>query len=132
MTRDELRRGYQWLMMQVYDPAAYFARLRDGLGNATKPFAPARARYWRAHPLRRLKGQSTNLARAAVLFARLMRSVPDARLRQCYRREIYLQLLRRRDPGHLLGYVIRCAMHYHHYTLSAQVARGEEALVNSF
>ncbi len=133
MTRQALRAGYERLMRQVYEPDAYFDRLRGGLGNAATPFAPARARHWRAHPLRRLKGQGINLGRAMVLCAKLMRTVPDRALRRRYRREIAGQLIRRRDPGQLLGYVIRCAMHYHHYTLAAQLARGEEAtFVNSF
>jgi radical SAM superfamily enzyme YgiQ (UPF0313 family) len=133
MSREALRAGYMRLMTEVYEPEAYFTRLRGGLGNPATPFAPARARYWRRHPLRRLEAQGMNLLRAAVLFQRLMRAVPDAALRRRYLREVGRQLLHRRDPGHLFGYVIRCAMHYHHFTLAAQIARQEDPVfVNSF
>jgi radical SAM superfamily enzyme YgiQ (UPF0313 family) len=131
--REALRHGYTRLMTQVYGPDAYFARLRDGLGHPSTPFAPARTRYWRAHPWRRATGQAVNLGRAAVLYRRLMRQVADPALRRRYRREVGDQLRRRRDPGHLLGYIIRCALHYHHYTLASQLARQDESMfVNSF
>jgi hypothetical protein len=133
ISREALRDGYTRLMTEIYEPDAYFARLRGGLGNPSTPFAPARARYWRSHPLRRLEAQATNLARAVVLYRRLMRQVADPRLRRRYRREIGEQLRLRRDPGHLFGYVIRCAMHYHHHTLAAQLAQPQGSLlVNSF
>jgi hypothetical protein len=62
-----------------------------------------------------------------------MRQVADPALRRRYRREVGDQLRRRRDPGHLLGYIIRCALHYHHYTLASQLARQDESMfVNSF
>jgi hypothetical protein len=132
LTRESLRDGYVRLMETIYEPDAYFGRLAAALGNGSTPFAPARARYWRRHPLARLKAQSINLARALVLFARLMRRVGDASLRRRYRREFRQQLLSHRDPGYLLGYLIRCAMHYHHFTLSREMTRGSAALVNSF
>jgi radical SAM superfamily enzyme YgiQ (UPF0313 family) len=130
--RDALRDGYVRLMEAIYEPDAYFERLDACVGNGSLPFAPARARYWRTHPAARLRGQTINLARATVLYARLMRRVDDADLRARYRREIRRQFLSHRDPGHLFGYLIRCAMHYHHYTLTRQMARNHGAVVNSF
>jgi radical SAM superfamily enzyme YgiQ (UPF0313 family) len=132
LSRDALRDGYVRLMEDIYAPDAYFARLEAGLCNGNGPFAPARARYWRSHPVARIKGQVSNLVRALGLFARLMRSVEDASLRKRYRRELARQLLAHRDPGYLFGYVIRCAMHYHHYTLTRQMTERQSAVVNSF
>jgi radical SAM superfamily enzyme YgiQ (UPF0313 family) len=132
LSREALRDGYVRLMEEIYDPDAYFERLSGCLGNGSAPFAPARARYWQRHPLARLKGQAWNLARAAALYARLMRLVDDVGLRKRYRREVGREFLSRRDPGHLFGYLIRCAMHYHHHTLARQMARHHSALVNSF
>ncbi len=132
LSRDALRDGYVRLMEDIYAPDAYFARLEAGLCNGNGPFAPARARYWRAHPVARIKGQVSNLVRALGLFARLMRSVEDESLRKRYRRELTRQLLSHRDPGYLFGYVIRCAMHYHHYTLTRQMTERQSAVVNSF
>ena len=82
--------------------------------------------------LARVKGQALNLARAAGLYARLMRRVEDPELRTRYRREIRRQFQLRRDPGYLFGYLVRCAMHYHHYTLTRHKAREQGQVVNSF
>jgi radical SAM superfamily enzyme YgiQ (UPF0313 family) len=132
MTRDALRDGYVRLMEEVYDTDAYFERLAGSLGNGTTRFAPARARYWRRHPLRRVKAQAANLARAAVLFARLMTQVTDAPLRRRYRREVLRELRSHRDAGRLFGFVTRCAMHYHHLTLARRMASCDSPVVNSF
>jgi hypothetical protein len=132
MSRQALRDGYVGLMSRIYEPEAYFERLAASLGPGTTPFAPARARYWRRHPVARVSGQARNLARAAVLYARLMRRVESVGLRRRYRAELWRQLRRFRDPGRIFGYVIRCAMHYHHVTLAADMARPRGAVVNSF
>ena len=68
----------------------------------------------------------------AALYARLMGAIEDAPLRKRYRREIRRQFLVHRDPAHVLGYLIRCALHYHHYTLARQMARHHSPIVNSF
>jgi radical SAM superfamily enzyme YgiQ (UPF0313 family) len=130
--REALRDGYLRLMQEIYEPDAYFERLEEGLRHGAHPFAPARARYWQAHPIERVKAQTANLVRAAGLFTRLMRSVEDPDLRKRYRRELRRQLFAHRDPGYLFGYVVRCAMHYHHYTFARQMAHAESAVVNSF
>jgi hypothetical protein len=79
-----------------------------------------------------VKGQAVNLARAAALFVRLMRHVEDPHLRKRYRREVRDQFLSRRDPGHVFGYLIRCAMHYHHQKLAREMTRNGSPVVNSF
>jgi radical SAM superfamily enzyme YgiQ (UPF0313 family) len=132
MSRHALRDGYVDLMTRLYEPEAYFERLSSGLARGPTPFAPARARYWRRHPVARANGQARNLARAAVLFARLMRDVESSALRRRYRAELWRQLRRLRDPGWLLGYLIRCAMHYHHASLAGDMARRRSPVVNSF
>ena len=132
LSREALRDGYVRLMEDLYHPDAYFERLAGGLGNGSVPFAPARARYWRSHPVARLKRQALNLARAAALYARLMGDIEDADLRKRYRREVRRQFLSHRDPAHVLGYLIRCALHYHHYTFAQQMARHHSPVLNSF
>ncbi len=129
MSREELRDGYVSADGELYEPDAYFERLAGGLGDGTTPFAPARARYWRRHPLKKLRGQALNLLRAAGLYGRLRRHVKEPELWARYRREIRTQLLRHRDPGRVLGYVIRCALHFHHYTLARQMGRRHGAVV---
>jgi len=58
--------------------------------------------------------------------------VPDATLRREYRRRIVRLLKVRRDPVVLFVYLIKCAAHYHHYTMATQMARRETQVVNSF
>jgi hypothetical protein len=132
MSRAALRDGYVKLMEEVYDADAYFDRLAAGLGNLDMAFAPARARYWRRHPLARVKAQAVSLVRAAGLYARLMRRVEDPDLRRRYRREAAREFLAHRDPGRLFGYLVRCGLHYHHHTFSRRMARTQNSLVNSF
>jgi len=132
MSRAALRDGYVRLMDEIYQPDAYFARLATGLGTGQTPFAPARARYWQRHPLARVTGQARNLVRAAVLYQRLMRHVDDPGLRRRYRAEVSRQWRRFRDPGLVFGYLVRCAMHYHHFTLAGSMARRQSTVVNSF
>jgi hypothetical protein len=119
-------------MEELYQPDAYFERLADGFGDRSTPFAPARARYRRRHPFRALSAHTRDAVRAAVLYARLMRRTDDAALRRRYRQEIRRQLLRFGDPGRLLGYLIRCAMHYHHLKLAREMKEQGRQVLNSF
>lgn len=132
MSREALRDGYVALMEEVYQPDAYFARLGAGFGDRHTPFAPARARYRRRHPIRAMGAHVRDTVRAAVLYARLIRRTDDVALKRRYKREIRDQLLRVPDPGRLLGYIIRCAMHYHHISLARDMGHQRHAVVNSF
>ena len=132
LTRTALRDGFVRLMEDVYRPDAYFERLVGGMGNTVLGFAPARTRYWRRHGLARVNDQTRNLLRAAVLFVRLMRHVEDPALRARYRREVVAQWRARGDPGFVLGYIIRCAMHYHHQRLAREMAGQGAQVVNAF
>ena len=38
----------------------------------------------------------------------------------------------RRDPAVLFVYLVKCAMHYHHYTMARQMSERETHVVNSF
>ena len=68
---------------------------------------------------------------ATGLFLRLMKNVPDRELRRIYRRRMTTMLRRRPDPSLLFICVIKCAMHYHHYTMSRQMTE-QHGLVNTF
>jgi len=132
MSREELRDGYVELMDDVYAPDAYFERLDGLFVNDGFRFATTRSQYWRKHPWRGLSSQAVNLARFAGIYWRLMRHVSDDALRAEYRRRIAGLLRSRRDPSVLFSYVVKCAMHYHHYTMATQMARNENAVANSF
>ena len=77
------------------------------------------------------KSQSVDAVRAIGLFVRLMKNVPDPELRRIYRRRMTTMLRRRPDPNVLFICVLKCAMHYHHYTMSRQMA-DRRRLVNTF
>jgi radical SAM superfamily enzyme YgiQ (UPF0313 family) len=132
MSREELRDGYVRVMQDLYEPEAYFGRLEDLYLQGGQAFGQGVARYWRRHPWSWLKMQAQNLVGSVVLFSRLMRWVPEASLRREYRRRVWRLLRARRDPNLLLLYLIKCAMHYHQYTMTRQMAAGDRRIVNSF
>jgi radical SAM superfamily enzyme YgiQ (UPF0313 family) len=132
MTRAELRDGYVRLMHDLYEPEAYFERLDRHFVEDGFRFGQARAAYWRTHRWSWLKGESVHLARSAALYWQLMRGVPDKELRREYRRRIGRILRVRRDPVVLFVYILKCAMHFHHYTMARQMVEEEAAIVNSF
>jgi len=131
MTRDELREGYIGLMRDLYDADFYFERLENLYLTRRFNFARARNEYWRQHPWKKWKPQSVDALRAIGLFVRLMMKVPDPELRRIYRRRMATMLRRRPDPNVLFICVLKCAMHYHHYTMSRQMAE-QRRLVNTF
>jgi radical SAM superfamily enzyme YgiQ (UPF0313 family) len=132
MTRAELRDGYLQLMQEIYDPAAYFDRL-DGLFLRDRfRFAQTRTAYWRRHPWTWFKAEAVNLARSAGMYWQLMHGVPDAELRQEYHRRAAGFLRSRPEPAALFVYLLKCAIHYHHYTLAREMAGHESKITNSF
>jgi radical SAM superfamily enzyme YgiQ (UPF0313 family) len=132
MSREELRDGFIEVMRDLYEPEAYFARLDSLYLEGRFRLGEARAKYWRRHPATHLREQSKNLARCAGLFVQLMRHVREAKLRAEYRRRLVRLMRSRWDPAVWFVYLIKCAMHYHHYTLSQQMAVPEGTVVNSF
>jgi radical SAM superfamily enzyme YgiQ (UPF0313 family) len=131
MTREELRDGYVDLMKELYNPDFYFERLENLFLTRQFDWARTRNAYWRKHPLRKLKSQSVDAVLAIGLFLRLMKNVPDPALRRIYSRRMTTMLRRRPDPNFFLICVIKCAMHYHHYTMSREMAE-HHTLVNTF
>jgi radical SAM superfamily enzyme YgiQ (UPF0313 family) len=132
MSRQALRDGYVQVMKDLYQPEAFFGRL-DALFIMAEPvFFPAMRRYWRKHPWRHFKELVRDVTQTAGLFARLMWRVPEASLRREYRRRLIHLLRERPDPHLLFVYTVKCAMHYHHYTMSRQMTVGQSAVVNSF
>jgi radical SAM superfamily enzyme YgiQ (UPF0313 family) len=132
MSRERLEQGYIELMQELYAPEAYFQRLEDLYLDGGFQFGQTRQRYWRRHPLTGLKAQARNLARALGLFARLMRRVPEKPLRDEYRRRLARLLRVRRDPEVLFVYTIKCAVHYHYYTMARRMAQRETGVVNTY
>jgi radical SAM superfamily enzyme YgiQ (UPF0313 family) len=132
MSREELRAGYVGVLNELYEPEEFFARVEALYLRERFTWGPGRGRYWRRHPWLGLKARAADLARAAVLYARLMRAVPEPGLRREYGRRLARLLKARPEPAVLVVYLLKCAMHYHHYTLACQMAAGSGPLVNSF
>ncbi|WP_059021460.1 DUF4070 domain-containing protein [Mycobacterium sp. M26] len=131
MTRDELRDGYVGMMRELYDPDFFFDRIENLFLTRNFEFGRARTEYWRSHPWRRRQSQFLDAARALGLFALLMKNVPDRHLRRIYRRRMATILRRRPDPAVLFVCVVKCAVHYHHYTMSREMSDAGR-LVNTF
>jgi hypothetical protein len=61
-----------------------------------------------------------------------MRHIKDPSLRREYGRRAWRLWRERRDPGLLQNYLLKCACHYHYWTMSQQMARGAGPIRNSF
>jgi radical SAM superfamily enzyme YgiQ (UPF0313 family) len=132
MSREELRDGYVKLLQELYEPTAYFDRLDDLFLRGNFHFSQTRAAYWRRHPWSWLKGNSTHLARAIVIYWQLMRGVPEAQLRREYRKRVAGLLRARREPVVLFVYLLKCVIHYHVFTMSRQMSVQKRQIINTF
>ena len=124
MTREQLRDGYVRVMTELVEPVSFFDRLDALYVDAKIPYAPARAKFRRKHQWKQFKAGVFDIVRAIGLFASLMWHVDDRGLRREYRRRAGRVLLAHRDPGLLLYYLIKCAMHYHLHRMAMDLAGG--------
>jgi len=131
ISREELRDGYIRVMNDLYTPEAFFDRLDDLIIKGRLEMGRGRARYWRTHPFNFLKWQTLWTVQSIGLYVRLMRGIPEAKLRREYRRRFMNLLKHRWDPGLWLYYLIKAAFHYHAHTLARQLSSGGK-LVNSY
>ena len=131
MSREALRDGYVQEMVDLYSPENFFGRVDDLYLTQRAPFFAAMHRYHRHRPWRRAGEAAKDFGRAAGLFARLMRGVPDPALRREYRKRVLGMLRARPDPQLLFLYTVKCAMHYHHYRMANEMA-ANRTVVNSF
>ena len=132
LTRESLRDGYLTVMQKLYEPASYFDRLESLFLRGNFRFGQARTKYWREHPWIGVKERARFGILALGLLVRLMWTIPQASLRKEYRKRIVRLLRVNRDPSVLFVYVIKCAMHYHHYTLSNNMSDRRSTVVNTF
>jgi hypothetical protein len=132
MSRTELRDGYVRVVNEIYEPDAYFQRLEDLYLKDKLDFGIGVTKYWRRNRWAWLKSQLHNLITAVVLFWRLMRWVPEVKLRREYCWRIGRLLKARRDPNVLTVYLLKCALHYHQHTMAKQMALGDTPIYNSF
>jgi Domain of unknown function (DUF4070) len=122
MNRRTLLTRYVQLMLELYTPAAFFARI-DALCLRTK-WLPGQAetRHLRCHPWRRFKRSCLAAIEAIYVFAQLMRRVPDVALRREYRRCLAKVLARRPNPRLLRMYCVYSAIHFHYDRIIREMA----------
>jgi hypothetical protein len=130
--REELRDGYLGVLSDMYEPNAFFQRVDSLFIDESIVWGRGRANYWKRHRWQQVKTEGTFLAQAVALFARLMQGVPEVHLRKEYRKRLRNLLRHRQNPGVILLYVLKIAMHYHAYTMAKQMTSGERKIVNSF
>ena len=132
LSRESLRDGYLAVMKKLYEPEGYFDRLESLFLRGNFRFGQARAKYWSEHRWIGFKEQTRFGVLALGLLARLMWTIPQRSLRKEYRKRIIKLIRVNRDPSVLFVYVIKCAMHYHHYTLSTNMSDSRSTVVNTF
>ena len=132
LSRESLRDGYLAVMKKLYEPEGYFDRLESLFLRGNFRFGQARAKYWSEHRWIGFKEQTRFGVLALGLLARLMWTIPQRSLRKEYRKRIIKLIRVNRDPSVLFVYVIKCAMHYHHYTLSTNMSDSRATVVNTF
>jgi len=132
MTREELRDGYIDLMYDLYTPEAYFDRLDKLFLKGHFQLSPGRWQYWYKQPWTALKAKFMAVAAFVYVYQRLERHIPDAALRSEYRRRIVGLLKKRRDPGLMYVYTIKCALHYHYHTLAKEMVQSKTRVVSNF
>jgi radical SAM superfamily enzyme YgiQ (UPF0313 family) len=132
LSRESLRDGYLQVMQSLYEPEGYFERLESLFLRGNFQFGQARAKYWRENRWVGALERTRYGVLAIGLLVRLMWSVPQSSLRKEYRKRIFRLLRVNRDPSVLFVYVIKCAMHYHHYTLSTSMSDRRMKVVNTF
>jgi hypothetical protein len=132
MTREELRDGYLRVLTAQYDPDMYFKRTEALFLQPSFDVGSMRSKYWRKHPFRKLRLESTCLAKTIGLYFRLLRSIPEKHLRQEYKRRFWRFLQVKHRPGLALFYLFHIAMHYHAYSMARNMASKRTAILNSY
>lgn len=132
MTREELRAGYIRLLRDMHEPERYFDRLERLYLTGGFRFAQPRAAWRRRHPWPWLKENATDAARALGLFVQVLRGVTEPALRKTYRQRVLKMLRARPEPSLMFVYLIKCLVHYHHYTMAMRMQQHESRLVNTF
>jgi radical SAM superfamily enzyme YgiQ (UPF0313 family) len=132
MNQKSLSSGYARLMMDLYEPRAFFTRV-DRMWLAGPLHAePGWRQYASTRPAARILKQARGWIEACVLAARLAVQMRDSALRNFYLRR-FMGAIRHRPDGVLLRlYVIRCLMHYHLLVLSRQLRRDGAAPINTY
>jgi radical SAM superfamily enzyme YgiQ (UPF0313 family) len=132
MTREELKLGYQRVMRTINDPVHYFDRSDSLYLDPSFQFNKAQLAHWKQRPWLGVLENAKTLIKCGVLYRRLMKQVPDERLRAEYRKRIRQLWRTRKQPSAVLIYLLKCAIHYHYLQIAESLEKEEMRLVNSF
>ncbi len=130
--RERLRDGFVHVLSALNDTAAYFDRLEALYVGARLDFSRGANRHWRRHPWQRAKARGLILGHALALLGRLTWKVDDAALRREYLRRIWRLVRTRRDASVFWITVVKCACHYHAYTMARRMSGGQSSVVNTY
>jgi radical SAM superfamily enzyme YgiQ (UPF0313 family) len=132
MTREALSSGYVQLMVDLYDPEAYFDRLDDLYITERIDIDRACRRYGVHHPWWRWARNIRYWIESSILMARLLRGVREQSLRRIYRRRFWRAARVRRDATVLRVYAIKCAVHYHMHRLVEVLEAQDRPVLNTY
>jgi len=133
MTREELRDGYLETMREAYTPETYFQRMDELFIRDRFKFRAFETAYFRKHWWLQMRHAGYYFVGFLVVFWKLMRGVPDVKLRREYRSRLLNAMWSRfTTPSIYFYYAVKCAMHYHHYKLTTDMLQDPNKVVSSF
>ncbi|KAA5544657.1 DUF4070 domain-containing protein [Roseiconus nitratireducens] len=133
MSREALLNGYLETMRECYEPEEYFDRLDSLFLDDGFQFRIFKTDFFRKHRWMRMKHFSFFMVGFVVMYWRLMRGVPDAKLRRVYRQRIWGAIKARiATPSIFFFYTIKCAMHYHHHKMTHDMIDDPSKFVSSY
>jgi radical SAM superfamily enzyme YgiQ (UPF0313 family) len=132
MTREQMRDGWVALMQRLYDPEAYFARLRGVYIDGQTPVGRAKMDWLRRKRPVTWVAQNVLITLASLRLLYRIWTDPRTRpFRAHYKRFLRQFLAARRPLRHLMFFGLRSAMHAHFAIMTRQMASGETRLVNT-
>ncbi len=133
MSREELRDGYLETMREAYEPQTYFQRMDQLFIHSGFKFRAFETPHFRKHPWLRMRHAGFYFIGFLVVFWKLMRGVPNVKLRREYRSRLLNAMWSRLNtPSIYFYYAVKCAMHYHHHKLTTDMLRDPNKVVSSF
>ena len=132
MSVEQMRDGWVELMGRLYDPEAYFGRFEALFLEGRLQLGSARMNWLRAHrPLSYLKVQALTIFAGLLLLKRVWADRRARPYRAVYAKYLRKLVAARRPPRYLFQFAMKCAVHTHFATMTAEMTRGERMLVNT-
>ena len=132
MTREELSQGFVNLLVEIYQPEAYFDRLDD--------LYIHRRFYDHAEAIRvpniprwlQIKYLAISLTFTTWMLIKLLIHADDWSLRKHYLKRLYGFAKSKPYPMRYLDYVMESVCHHHFYRFSQNMLKGETEIINTY